>query len=388
LRLQVLLQIFTLGQAFANSNEEKRREGKLFSLFNIVTFPNDQCTSGSSNAIQGTCFTEDECRSKGGNADGNCASGFGVCCTFFVSATGSRITNNCTYIDNPGAPTTYGTTAAQAGMTFAYTVEGGPSVCQTRLDFVNAVLRPPLNAVVGLIVPGTCNQPVDDTLTVTSPSTTLVGIENLCGTISGQHIYVHNDGSNQVATININIGTATSPRQWRIKVSMLDCDSDSLAPDGCLQYHTGPGGRITSFNGGFAGAQTIVNQQYNICLRQELGMCKFNVREFVNVPDSFQLQSATANVGSVGAVQCAISYIDIPSTDVRLIPASEAVGVPTVVVDQVSRYCGTVLTNTDGQLAAGVVTSNVLPFRIGVRSASTLTAQPSSFDLVYNQIPC
>ena len=27
LRLQVLLQIFTLGQAFANSNEEKRREG-------------------------------------------------------------------------------------------------------------------------------------------------------------------------------------------------------------------------------------------------------------------------------------------------------------------------------------------------------------------------
>merc|ERR1719483_782169 len=106
LRLQVLLQIFTLGQAFANSNEEKRREGKLFSLFNIVTFPNDQCTSGSSNAIQGTCFTEDECRSKGGNADGNCASGFGVCCTFFVSASGSQITNNCTYIDNPGAPTT------------------------------------------------------------------------------------------------------------------------------------------------------------------------------------------------------------------------------------------------------------------------------------------
>ena len=69
----------------------------------------------------------------------------------------------------------------------------------------------------------------------------------------------------------------TSPRQFS------RCLDFFRAPDGCLQYHTGPGGRITSFNGGFAGAQTIVNQQYNICLRQELGKILFLSRKTLRI---------------------------------------------------------------------------------------------------------
>ena len=32
--------------------------------------------------LQGTCYTASECGTKSGTSDGNCAAGFGVCCTF------------------------------------------------------------------------------------------------------------------------------------------------------------------------------------------------------------------------------------------------------------------------------------------------------------------
>ena len=47
----------------------------LFSLFNIVTFSNDQCVTQSDTAMRGTCLTSEDCNSKGGTADGNCAAG-------------------------------------------------------------------------------------------------------------------------------------------------------------------------------------------------------------------------------------------------------------------------------------------------------------------------
>ena len=37
---------------------------------------------------------------------------FGVCCLFLVSASGSTISQNCTYIRNPGFPTAYSSTSS------------------------------------------------------------------------------------------------------------------------------------------------------------------------------------------------------------------------------------------------------------------------------------
>ena len=51
----------------------------LLIFFFIDSFPNDPCVgSGSRN---GTCYTSDECSTRGGSAAGTCANGFGVCCT-------------------------------------------------------------------------------------------------------------------------------------------------------------------------------------------------------------------------------------------------------------------------------------------------------------------
>ena len=46
---------------------------------------------GTSPTESGTCFTSPECANKGGSSIGNCASGFGVCCTFRISVCGSTI---------------------------------------------------------------------------------------------------------------------------------------------------------------------------------------------------------------------------------------------------------------------------------------------------------
>ena len=49
---------------------------------NLIFFFDSQCTAKSDNTLYGTCYTASECASKGGTADGNCAAGFGACCTF------------------------------------------------------------------------------------------------------------------------------------------------------------------------------------------------------------------------------------------------------------------------------------------------------------------
>ena len=54
----------------------------MFSLFSVVSFPNDECTGASSTTAEkvlGTCYSSSDCTAKGGSKDGNCASGMYNC---------------------------------------------------------------------------------------------------------------------------------------------------------------------------------------------------------------------------------------------------------------------------------------------------------------------
>merc|ERR1719174_35039 len=112
------------------------RTGKHFSLFSVVTFKNEQCTSDTSlagGARAGTCYTTTECSDKGGTTSGNCASGFGVCCVF-ISKTGASATikENRTHLRNSEYPSTATTTATTS---IVYTINKMQSdICQIRLD--------------------------------------------------------------------------------------------------------------------------------------------------------------------------------------------------------------------------------------------------------------
>merc|ERR1712156_1327002 len=114
------------------------KQGKSFSLFSVVSFPNDECTTTMDPTMQGICKTTEECTEDGGTASGNCASGFGVCCFTTIEEAGA-ITNNITYIQNSGYPTAVGNTGTAASSTNQFTVTGGASICQVRLDFDTAV---------------------------------------------------------------------------------------------------------------------------------------------------------------------------------------------------------------------------------------------------------
>ena len=49
----------------------------VLSLFSIVQFPNDECTTTDVNVKKGVCTTSTECTAGSGTQSGNCASGFG-----------------------------------------------------------------------------------------------------------------------------------------------------------------------------------------------------------------------------------------------------------------------------------------------------------------------
>merc|ERR1739846_183126 len=308
---------------------------------------------------------------QGGTASGNCASGFGVCCFTTVTAAGA-ITNNVTYIQNEGFPTAVLGTAPVTAVARAFTVQGGENICQVRFDFEAAtVFAGPTNGASGTATTGgTCDV---DTITVTQTTSTIGAFENLCGTLTGQHIYVENDGANPAATLNINTGATALARTWKVLVRTIECDSPSKAPGGCLQYFTGTSGNIVSFNAGTNGAM-LDDLLYSVCIRREANMCSYTVREARSAtgatPDAFQVGALL--VGNVGLPTCNANaaaggaWIVIPNADI----ASPV-------------YCGSVLTNTDMNTVASPVTGTG-PITVVTEAANNDGAAASGFDLIYS----
>ncbi len=87
-------------------------------FFTVVRFPNSGCTSTDN--LNGTCYSSEECASRGGSSAGTCAGGYGVCCTckytwqcindlvqlgeFPVSINcGGQASENCTYLVSTGS---------------------------------------------------------------------------------------------------------------------------------------------------------------------------------------------------------------------------------------------------------------------------------------------
>lgn len=336
--------------------------GKAFSLFSVVTFSNDECTSTS--GTTGICQTSTECSDNGGASSGNCASGFGVCCIYTSTTCGTdtEVKNNCTYLQNPGYSSTYAT----ASKTCSWKITGSADICQIRLDFVKVAITGPATA------DGDCNgaDGAQDAISVTSPSGTgAAGMQEICGTLTGSHIYIETAMATTAAKVTVATGTGTAARSWNIKVKMIECDNPSRAPTDCLQYHTGAAGTIMNLN-----SLTLMNDNlnYQICIRKELGMCEIQYTEAASSPDSFGLRGETAE-GETGT-NCDGSYILIPSDG-----STEAEAT-------LGRYCGSVLVTKDSDTSAAVVKTN--KFTVGVISNTVDASTITGFKLLYTQIGC
>ena len=125
---------------------------------------------------------------------------------FRVSSCGSSVTNNCTYIQNPSYP------SSESSGSCSYNVRPlSTDICQLRLEFDNFDLTE-TSPVVGTCV---------DTFDVTSGSSR--DYFKLCGTLSGQHIYVETGRKTTDQTLSFTIATTSTVATWRIKVNQLTC---------------------------------------------------------------------------------------------------------------------------------------------------------------------
>jgi len=253
----------------AGDQNTSARDGK--SLFVIVNFPNEECTTTT--GYNGTCMAPSECIGTGGAALGSCAKGFGICCYYYLRGCGGVQAYNQTYLQNPNWP---GPVTVDQDLECTFTFPRLHSqVCQLRLDFAQFELGPPISDRVLC----TSTTPATDTLTLvhaggrTEPTL-------LCGYNTGHHVYLDMASTDTMAFIRFRLDSTrfgTFNRIWNIKASQIECNKNYHAPQGCLQYYYGDHGvgSVTAFNydnpttayvGHLAGS-------YSICVRRESGMC-------------------------------------------------------------------------------------------------------------------
>merc|ERR550532_1615270 len=169
------------------------REGKILPLFQVISFPNDLCAGTSKN---GTCYTEQECSNSGGTTDGTCANGYGVCCIFSIGCGGSA-SQNCTYFESSGTPS--------AGQCSAQVCQCNNNICQMRLDFSTFVITGPSTITTptttysilnGQIAAAGGNGATHATRCLTDAFSVSPAADynpTICGTNTGEHMYIESD---------------------------------------------------------------------------------------------------------------------------------------------------------------------------------------------------
>jgi len=319
--------------------------GKHFSLFSVVTFGNEECTSASSvagGATEGTCYSSTECSDKNGMSAGNCASGFGVCCVFLnTGAATATISENRTRLRNSEYPSIATATAAQ---TIVYTINKmNADICQIRLDFTTFIIAGP-SVTTEAITAGASTMCQDGLTLATSDNTAVTSSPSgtLCGLLTGEHIYVDLSPTSSdalTATLTTLVSGTLTPaiaqRVWDIKTSQIECHATYRAPPGCQRYMMEESGKIASYNFGLvSGATRAANaqnagvelavQNIKTCIRRAKHMCCVEY-QLCSVHNSIAISDVNSGVTGDAGVSGIYSQAWLMDTDTLpyLIDASQ-----------------------------------------------------------------
>jgi len=393
---------------FLGSALETQRDQKSFSLFSVLKWQNSACQAVSDDSLQGVCYTKQECDDLGGTEDGNCAAGFGTCCVITLSGTanspGGTVTQNCTFIQNVDYPSAETNTRNYEYMVTKCSSE----ICQVRLDFLVANFAQPNQAN------GNCEEANTDRDSITLDAGGDDPTRVLCGELTGQHAYLDvSPANNNAATITIATHTNAASggtKNWRIKVSQIECDSEYRAPQGCMQYFFENVNTITSFNydgnTGRAGNDggVLRNLDYRICIRQNPGMCSIEYTESMvsNGLVAFDLGAVNAGAANVGTSQhgvagtggaCAVIIAGAPMAGTNYVQFNGA---------QISNeyssdtFCGMFLSNfvldptaapALGAIVSSAVIATGIPFEIRYVAFGD-QAEDAGFSIQATQKPC
>ncbi|KAL1425626.1 hypothetical protein MTO96_019049 [Rhipicephalus appendiculatus] len=309
--------------------------GQNFPVPSFLVQTSDQATSKPAQCIspsgqEGVCIFAKQCLKDGGVSLGRCNDGENICCLRQQQdksiSCGDIVSDPEAVFRNPDTP--------QGESSFRQcqvTVQAREGVCQLRLDFKEFSLSPPETCGPRA---GMC---LDDAFSVSA------GLESssypvLCGYNSGQHMYVDVSQS-KTAMLTVRLSARTErERRWNIRITQVSCWSPTMAPEGCLQYHTKASDVITSFNfdRNPTGFHYYANMHYSICIRRQLGFCSILYEE--NGNNGFRLSPLVNQ-------RCRDAYVLIPTGSTGAVSDGN-LG---------DRICGTTFTP---------VAANLAPFRV------------------------
>ncbi|ODM97023.1 hypothetical protein Ocin01_09656 [Orchesella cincta] len=345
---------------------ELDRSSRLFPLFSIVRISNQPCVPDAENSV-GTCFTNNQCRNAGGVVSGVCASGFGVCCV--VTATcESVVTQNNTNIRNRDFPNAF--TPGGLEVCNVRLQKPNPNVCQLRLDFIQLQLA---------TADPTNGQCMADRLSINGVSGTAP--PNLCGDLSGQHMYLDYGSSDRITLSVITDGAAIPmSRLWNVRATFIECNSLLRAPDGCLQYFTTATAQVKMM--GYPMTPHLADLDYTVCVRSEdgAGAIVWSPCQGEPINQAFLMSGDAPADGAMGTIgpMCDKDYVLIMTESE--VPA----GGGTAKMDD--RYCGSAFA-TD--TAPHMVRSIAKPFIMRVKTDEVEEGDMmnSGFCLAYRQEP-
>ena len=113
---------------------------------------------------------------------------------------------------------------------------------------------------------GSCD---NDTITISGadPVTMKNFPSNLCGVLTGSHVYISVKDVEEV-TITITL-SSLSTQKWNILVRQFDStQTEYLAPRGCLQYYREDAGMLETFNYNGGNGELLNSHMYTMCIAQ------------------------------------------------------------------------------------------------------------------------
>jgi len=359
-----------LAAALASASPQGERKAKAIALFNVVTFPNVECQSTKDTTNKGTCFSSTECSDKGGSAEGNCASGFGVCCIVRITAeTGGDVKVNNTIIENKDYPTAYTTVSKTA--TYKVTPLS-KDICFLRYDFISMDLA--ITATTGA-----CS----DKFNVAIPSAAGSSPSPVCGLNDGQHMYSDVARVNSATTVTIVTSTATHSRKWKIKISQIGCDCPVLPHKGCTQFFTADCGTVTSLNYA-ATTQLLPVADLLVCVRRNSGMCGTTWAQEANPASgksSFEIYTSITTSGKTGTAAVSVNSVTHGTAASGLEPCDyarlEFTG---------NALCGYHFNPTTKQTSGGALVTKDFHFRLTTIATSIHSSK--GYKLNYKQTGC
>lgn len=208
-------------------------------------------------------------------------------------------------------------------------------------------------------------------------------------------------GSTGTVEVAFTFSTDTSTvRTWELRTTQIPCHSEVRPPSGCLQYHTTLAGRFQTFN--FDGAIHLIEQDYDICIRQAAGYCCIQYSLCQGETKSFSLDRSAATV-VLDEACITLDHVEIDgvslkcSTDPGTVKHSKICGQIFNLQEDAAlvanTVCGKTLLKNQNRFNDFFATDCTTPFVVTINTEDTAEANVAAgpnngLCLDYVQMPC